>query len=76
MPNSQRKARRRRRRRRHPRLYRLEALEARNLLVAVGEVVPDFALADVNETSGTYNTSVSPRQYAQQATAWYFGHAL
>ena len=44
--------------------------------VAVGDViVPDFALVDVNSTSSTYDQSVSPRDYLQQVSGWYFGHA-
>lgn len=38
-------------------------------------VVPDFALTDANPTSGTYDQAVSPRDYLQQVSAWYFGHA-
>ena len=41
----------------------------------VTEIMPDFALVDVNSTSDTYNQSVSPRDYSQQISAWYFGHA-
>jgi hypothetical protein len=36
---------------------------------------PDFALADVNPTSATFAQSVSPRDYLQKVSAWYFGHA-
>ena len=36
---------------------------------------PDFALLDVNTTSATYDTSVSPRDYLDKVSAWYFGHA-
>lgn len=38
-------------------------------------LVPDFALKDVNPTSATYDADVSPRDYLQQVSAWYFGHA-
>jgi hypothetical protein len=41
-----------------------------------GEPLPDFALVDVNPTSPTYNQDVSPRDYLQQVSGWYFGHAL
>ena len=41
-----------------------------------GEPLPDFALVDVNPTSPTYNQDVSPRDYVQQVSAWYFAHAL
>ncbi len=37
--------------------------------------VPDFALVDVNPTSVTYDQAVSPRDYLQRVSAWYFGHA-
>ena len=40
-----------------------------------GTQVPDFALADVNPTSATYQQAVSPRDYLQKVSAWYFGHA-
>lgn len=44
--------------------------------VAVGAgIVPDFALTDVNSTSSTYNQEVSPRDYLEQVSGWYFGHA-
>jgi hypothetical protein len=44
--------------------------------VAIGDdMVPDFALTDVNSTSSTYNQSVSPRDYLARASAWYFGLA-
>jgi hypothetical protein len=48
-------------------------------LVAEGEAAdgpqPDFALLDVNPASDTFNQQVSPRDYLQQASAWYFGYA-
>lgn len=37
--------------------------------------MPDFSLKDVNATSPTYNQQVSPRDYLQQVSAWYFGQA-
>lgn len=36
-------------------------------------VVPDFQLADVNPNSATFDTLVSPRDYRQRLSAWYFG---
>lgn len=39
-------------------------------------VVPDFNLMDVNETSATYDTEVSPRDYLGHLTAWLFGSSL
>lgn len=38
-------------------------------------VVPDFSLLDVNENSATHNQQVSPRQYEDKISAWYFGAA-
>lgn len=38
-------------------------------------VVADFQLLDVNPTSHSYNTLVSPRDYLHQVSAWYFGTA-
>ena len=55
---------------------RLEWLEPRYMLDgAGGEMMPDFALVDVNETSATYGQAVSPRDYSGQISAWFFGHA-
>ena len=42
---------------------------------AGAEPAPDFALVDVNPTSTTHNQTVSPRDYVQQVSAWYFGHS-
>ena len=42
---------------------------------AIAEMMPDFALVDTNTTSSTYDQPVSPRDYLQQVSAWYFGHA-
>ena len=39
------------------------------------QIVPEFQLADVNPTSPTFNTLVSPRDFAGLISAWYFGHA-
>jgi hypothetical protein len=39
------------------------------------DAVPDFSLTDVNSTSPTYNTGVSPRDEVGKVSAWYFGHA-
>ena len=40
-----------------------------------GGVVPDFSLIDVNPASSTHGQPVSPRDYLQQVSGWYFGHA-
>lgn len=37
--------------------------------------VPDFAVIDVNPASVTGAQVVSPRDYLQKVSAWYFGHA-
>ena len=66
---------------------RLEALESRHLLSGGAELpaavggegeaspMPDFSLMDVNPNSPTKDQAVSPRDYLQQVSAWYFGHA-
>ena len=64
---------------------RLESLERRELLhggefsviddTAIGNLVPDFSLVDVNTTSEKFEQQVSPRDYIGRVTAWYFGHA-
>ena len=38
-------------------------------------LMPDFSILDVNPTSATANQQVSPRDYLQQVSGWYFGHA-
>ena len=62
--------------------FALTSLVAAALVIGFGnkpisgqDMVPDFALLDVNETSQTYDQLVSPRDYLQQVSAWYFGHA-
>ncbi len=42
---------------------------------ARAEMVPDFTLTDTNLTSSTHGQPVSPRNYLDKASAWYFGHA-
>ena len=37
--------------------------------------VPSFALTDVNPASATFDTEVSPEDYAGSVSAWYFGHS-
>lgn len=41
----------------------------------IGQVVPAFSLNDVNPNSQTNQQAISPRDYLQQASAWYFGQA-
>ncbi|NUP08762.1 MAG: hypothetical protein HOW73_22160 [Polyangiaceae bacterium] len=43
--------------------------------IAVGDLVPDFHLIDVNPASPTADQPVSPRDYLQKVSGWYFGHA-
>ncbi len=53
-----------------------EVLEERLMLAGAGtDAQPDFHLTDVNDTSGSAGTAVSPRDYLEQTSAWYFGHA-
>lgn len=37
--------------------------------------MPDFAALDVNTTSPRAGQQVSPRDYLEKVSAWYFGHA-
>lgn len=39
------------------------------------QAMPDFLRVDVNAFSATYGDPVSPRDYLQVVSAWYFGHA-
>lgn len=39
------------------------------------QIVPDFALVDVNPTSATFEQAVSPRDYLEKVSGWYFTHA-
>lgn len=41
--------------------------------LAHAEPQPAFALADVNPGSERAGEVISPRNYTQQITAWYFG---
>ena len=36
---------------------------------------PDVALVDVNPNSSRHDESISPRDYMNQVSVWYFGHA-
>jgi hypothetical protein len=42
---------------------------------SAGDLLPEFALEDVNATSDRHGESVSPRDYLEVGSAWYFGHA-
>jgi hypothetical protein len=52
-----------------------EQLESREMFAGIGEVVPNFALRDVNTTSDRFNDFVSPRDYLGQVSVWYFAHS-
>jgi hypothetical protein len=41
----------------------------------VGTLAPDFLLPDVNPSSATTGTDVSPRDHLGGVSAWYFAHA-
>jgi hypothetical protein len=58
-------------------LHASPPLELANMAEGEGatEQVADFALVDVNPASASHNQPVSPRDYLQQVSAWYFGHA-
>ncbi len=43
--------------------------------IVMADIAPDFSLTDVNKTSATYGEAVSPRDYLDHASAWYFGHS-
>ncbi|MFV2068367.1 MAG: putative Ig domain-containing protein [Pirellulales bacterium] len=45
------------------------------VVVDVRGLAPDFSLTDANATSPTYNQEVSPRDFVQQASGWYFTYA-
>lgn len=38
-------------------------------------LIADFALEDVNASSPTFGTQVSPRDYLEQVSGWFFGEA-
>ena len=40
---------------------------------SAAQTQPDFLLPDVNPASERSGQKVSPRQYQQQITVWYFG---
>lgn len=37
--------------------------------------VPDFTLADLNPSSPRFSQAVSPRDYLEQVSGWYFVHS-
>lgn len=53
----------------------VETLEARRVLAAtVGAQMPDFSLVDDNANSPLFGDAISPRDYLQQVSGWYFIH--
>jgi len=40
-----------------------------------GELVPNFALLDLNPASATYQQTVSPRDYLGAVSVWFFGYS-
>ena len=38
------------------------------------EVIYDYSLTDINESSPTYNKNIGPDFFEYQVTAHYFGH--
>ncbi len=52
----------------------IESLESRRVLATVGAQVPDFQLVDDNLNSPLFGTTISPREYLQQVSGWYFIH--
>ena len=39
------------------------------------DALPDFSAPDVNAASARFQQDVSPSDYLQQVSAWYFGHS-
>ena len=64
---------------------RFESLEARRVMYGAdfldlgegeaGSQVAEFSLTDVNPESANFNQPISPSDYLQHASAWYFGHS-
>lgn len=73
------------RQRRRRGVLQFESLDARRVMHGedlfdfgegeAGSVVEAFSLTDVNTASDTFNQPVSPGDFTQQASAWYFGHS-
>jgi hypothetical protein len=40
-----------------------------------GDLVPNFALLDLNPASATYQQTVSPRDYLGSVSVWFFGYS-
>lgn len=57
----------------------VELFERRDMLhggdILSPSAMPDFHLADLNPTSSRFGEVVSPRDYLQQVSGWYFTHS-
>ncbi|MGK0190525.1 MAG: hypothetical protein ACI9R3_006353 [Verrucomicrobiales bacterium] len=51
----------------------IAALVCGGSMVAQADPQPEFALPDINPESERSGQAISPRNYKQQITAWYFG---
>ena len=52
------------------RSLRFESLEERKMLT-----VANFSLTDINPTSATFGTAVSPTDFEGEVSGWYFGRS-
>lgn len=52
----------------------IESLEPRRVLATVGAQMPDFQLVDDNANSPRFGDTISPREYLEQVSGWYFIH--
>ena len=43
--------------------------------IDASDPMPDWSLVDINPNSPTCNQSISPRDYLQKTSGWYFMHA-
>jgi hypothetical protein len=63
----------------HTRRLAVERFERRDMLhggdTLSPSAMPDFDLADLNPSSSRYGEVVSPRDYLQQVSGWYFTHS-
>lgn len=63
----------------HSRRLAVERFERRDMLhggdVLSPSAMPDFELTDLNPTSPRFGEVVSPRDYLQEVSGWYFTHS-
>lgn len=63
----------------HPRRLAVERFERRDMLHGGDDLspsaMPDFELTDLNPTSPRFGEVVSPRDYLQKVSGWYFTHS-